>query len=40
MTPEQRSLQARMAAHTLHARVANPAAQIDFANDPLPLKIP
>ena len=26
MTPEQRSLQARMAAHSLHARVANPAA--------------
>jgi hypothetical protein len=26
MTPEQRSLQARMAAHSLHARVADPAA--------------
>lgn len=26
MTPEQRSLRARMAAHSLHARVANPAA--------------
>ena len=26
MTPEQRSLQARMAAHSLHVRVANPAA--------------
>jgi hypothetical protein len=26
MTPEQRSLQARMAAHSLHARVADAAA--------------
>jgi hypothetical protein len=26
MTPRQRRLQARMAAHSLHARVANPAA--------------
>lgn len=26
MTPEQRSLRARMAAHSLHARVADPSA--------------
>jgi hypothetical protein len=26
LTPEQRSLRARMAAHALHARVADPAA--------------
>jgi hypothetical protein len=26
MTPEQRSLRARMAAHSLHARVTDPAA--------------